>query len=184
MSTRCNLKVEYTDERDGEKDGPDETFWLYHHHDGYPSYVGRMLRDFALWYDRNAHQGWWPPSDIVNALVKGAVKPHIYSGGVFGDVRKAPVDDEWEITDSKHGDIDYLYTICVTRIDSGISVGLWCEREYDDRRWLIAKRTADGEWTDSLDDVIAEDEEERCRSSASHPSRDRTTPSGSPAWRS
>lgn len=82
MSTRCNIIV---------KDRYDR-FWLYHHHDGYPEGVGedlkkRMTKVFNEWSGNRLYS-----EDIVNMLVKDG-------------------DDEYEITTSEHGDIEYLYTI-------------------------------------------------------------------------
>ena len=64
--------------------------WLYHHHDGYPEGVGAdLVSRFAEKFKKD-ERIWW--SDIVNKLVKDQ-------------------NDEYEITDGEHSDIEYCYTI-------------------------------------------------------------------------
>lgn len=67
-----------------------DKIWLYHHHDGYVEGVGAdLVSRFAEKFQKD-ERIWW--SDIVNTLVKDQ-------------------NDEYEITDGEHSDIEYCYTI-------------------------------------------------------------------------
>lgn len=67
-----------------------DKIWLYHHHDGYPEGVGQdLINRFKDKFEKTG-QIWW--SDIINELVKDQ-------------------NDEYEVTNGEHGDIEYLYTI-------------------------------------------------------------------------
>ena len=73
--------------------------WIYHHHDGYMEGVGADLNN------RLANRRNWYAADIANQLVKDT-------------------KDEYEITTSQHGDIEYLYVIyCENKI-----MEVWTER--------------------------------------------------------
>ena len=98
MSTRCNIIV---------KDRFNRRVYLYHHHDGYPEFVGACLADFLgemqPWQIRRQAFG------IANKLIKGAIRyehKNLYTGK-----REVKADDEYEVTSGIHGDIEYLYVI-------------------------------------------------------------------------
>ncbi len=78
MSTRANLIVSGGTE--------EQRFTLYHHHDGYPAWLGASILESA-WY---AQLG---TSALVNRLLK------------------LEDDSGWEMTDGVHGDIEHLYWI-------------------------------------------------------------------------
>jgi len=82
MSTRCNIKI---------VEGND-TIWLYHHHDGYPRYLGAFLltKFYERFKDKTQHLGI---NEIANELIHDKV------------------DDEFEPTTGMHGDIEFLYEI-------------------------------------------------------------------------
>lgn len=86
MSTRANIKIV-----EGEK-----VTWLYHHHDGYPTYLGAFLM-WRLYNKLNNQNCYLNTYDIVNGLIKDKV------------------DDEFEYTSEMHGDIEYLYVIDVDK---------------------------------------------------------------------
>lgn len=82
MSTRANIKIIKGD----------YTVWLYHHHDGYPTYLGAFL----LWRFLDKLENSMNYLDlckVVNSLIKDKV------------------DDEFEYTTGMHGDIEYLYEL-------------------------------------------------------------------------
>lgn len=79
MSTRANIVLI-------EKG---HTLWLYHHCDGYPSYLGNKLMDII-----SKHQvDYADIFDIANEMIKDEE------------------DNGFEITKGQHGDISYLYLI-------------------------------------------------------------------------
>lgn len=78
MSTRCNIIINKDKER----------IWLYHHCDGYPEYMGCVLRDY------------------INKLDK--LNPY----AIFDDlIFDKAIDDGFEATIGLHFDIEYLYLI-------------------------------------------------------------------------
>lgn len=78
MSTRCNIIIN--------KDK--ECMWLYHHCDGYPEYIGCVLRDY------------------INKLDK--LNPYaIFDDLIFNNA----IDDGFEASVGLHSDIEYLYLI-------------------------------------------------------------------------
>ncbi len=79
MSTRAHIRI---------IEGND-TFLLYHHHDGYPEGVGSDLKQFL------SQRRWWYADEIANDLIKG----------------KLDKDDEYEIASCLHGDEAYIYVI-------------------------------------------------------------------------
>lgn len=82
MSTRCNILVK----EKGRKD-----IILYHHHDGYPQGVGAdLVKRFKELFGRK--ESYIFAIVLANKLVKDS-------------------EDEYEITNCIHGDIEYLYTI-------------------------------------------------------------------------
>lgn len=87
MSTRANILILET----GNK------VWLYHHWDGYPAYLGAVMGEFLR--DRIAGH-YWDASGVANVLIKG----HL-------DGDESVQDDGFELTDNRHGDIEYLYII-------------------------------------------------------------------------
>lgn len=68
----------------------DKEIWLYHHWDGYPEGVGVDLLKRSLKF--NSYENKWYGDDIANKLVKDST-------------------DDYEITNSYHTDIDFLYMI-------------------------------------------------------------------------
>lgn len=86
MSTRCNIKLI-------EKD---RTIWLYHHHDGYPRYLGAFLltKYNDTFKDKNKYIDAF---DLANELIKDKN------------------DDEFELTNGMHSDIEYLYEIDIDK---------------------------------------------------------------------
>lgn len=84
MSTRCNIVV---------TDGHD-TFYIYHHCDGYPEGVGAFLHRKV---NDNLKKGRFCfAEDVVNYLLKDKD------------------DNSYEFTCCLHGDIEYLYEIDLT----------------------------------------------------------------------
>ena len=79
MSTRANIVLQ-------EKG---YTLWLYHHCDGYPSYLGRKLMQIM----ENHKKDYSDIFDIANEMIKDKE------------------DNGFEITNGQHGDIEYLYLI-------------------------------------------------------------------------
>lgn len=80
MSTRANIVLQ-------EKG---YTLWLYHHSDGYPSYLGRKLMQIM---EKHKKDDGFDIFDIANEMFKDKE------------------DDGFEITKGQHGDIEYLYLI-------------------------------------------------------------------------
>jgi len=84
MSTRANIKI-----IEGDK-----VTWLYHHWDGYPTYLGAFLSYRCNKWLNNKNY-YMDTCDIVNKLIKDKA------------------DNGFEYTDQMHGDIEYLYEIDV-----------------------------------------------------------------------
>lgn len=80
MSTRANIVLQ-------EKG---HTLWLYHHSDGYPSYLGWKLMQIM---EKHKKDDGFDIFDIANEMFKDKE------------------DDGFEITKGQHGDIEYLYLI-------------------------------------------------------------------------
>lgn len=90
MSTRCCVKV-ITKVGKSKKE-----VMLYHHHDGYPEWVGYDLVRRSKGWEAD-WRPYWQIMDVVNSLVKDT-------------------KDEYEVTVYNHPDIEYLYTIdCMKR---------------------------------------------------------------------
>lgn len=83
MSTRANIVLQETG----------YTLWLYHHCDGYPSYLGWKLMQIMEKHKSDYDDIF----DIANEM--------------FRDKD----DDGFEITKSQHGDIEYLYLINIEK---------------------------------------------------------------------
>lgn len=82
MSTRCNILVKEKGYRD---------IILYHHHDGYPEGVGAdLLERFAELFSKKEY--------FIFAIV-------------LANKLIMDREDEYEVTNCIHGDIEYLYTI-------------------------------------------------------------------------
>lgn len=79
MSTRANIVLQ-------EKG---HTLWLYHHSDGYPSYLGWKLMQIMEKHKKDGDDIF----DIANEMFKDKE------------------DVGFEITKGQHGDIEYLYLI-------------------------------------------------------------------------
>lgn len=93
MSTRSEILIsEFWVDEKGKKHK--ETVKLYHHHDGYPEGVGRFLMDevYPMLQTSNRNDN----CDIANFLIKHKE------------------DDEFELTTSRHVDIEYQYHINVS----------------------------------------------------------------------
>lgn len=82
MSTRANiLLVEMGNH-----------LWMYHHFDGYPSWLGKKLMEKMEKHQKDYADIF----DIANEMIKDKD------------------DDGYEITRRRHGDIEYLYVINIT----------------------------------------------------------------------
>lgn len=82
MSTRCNILV---------KDKGYNDIILYHHQDGYPEGVGAdLVERFKELFSRKGNYIF--AIVLANKLIKDS-------------------EDEYEVTNCIHGDIEYLYTI-------------------------------------------------------------------------
>lgn len=82
MSTRANILLLET----GNK------LWLYHHFDGYPSYLGDCLMKIM---QKHKEHKWLDIYELANEMIKNKE------------------DDGFEITNDRHGDIEYIYIINV-----------------------------------------------------------------------
>lgn len=103
MSTRCNIVVK---NHYGEQvSKQDECVTIYHHYDGYPTGVGRMLIEFIQekYLDKKANP-YWHFEKFVNTILKGV--PYHETGK-----EEELIDNGFEWTSEIHGDIDYLYVI-------------------------------------------------------------------------
>ena len=78
MATRANVVIRSTG----------RTYWLYHHWDGYPSYLGEKLGDFLMGNKDDI-------DSIATQLIKGV----------------ALEDDGFELTNFRHLDIEWLYEV-------------------------------------------------------------------------
>ena len=78
MATRANVVIRSTG----------RTYWLYHHWDGYPSYLGAKLGDFLMGNKDGI-------DSIATQLIKGV----------------ALEDDGFELTNFRHLDIEWLYEV-------------------------------------------------------------------------
>lgn len=119
MSTRCNVVI---------KKGNDKVY-LYHHHDGYPSGVGKDIIEYMEYL-----------CEAVSKEEKDEIlsTPQKLAEWLCSDER----DDEYEFTDCLHGDIEYLYEIYLD------SDAVACFDAFD---W-----TEKGDWedTEKQDDLI------------------------------
>ena len=79
MSTRATILI---------KEG-NEKVRMYHHHDGYPSGIGKDMKNYLKTLK------WWDIEGITNYLIKG----------------KLNGDNEYEYTICQHGDEEYAYLI-------------------------------------------------------------------------
>ena len=86
MSTRCNIVIKATDLDNGLRNEWAKVI-LYHHHDGYPEWIGKRLTEFIDEFNGDGMD------DFVNKLLKDKN------------------DTGYEYTHTLHGDIEYLYTI-------------------------------------------------------------------------
>ena len=66
--------------------------WLYHHFDGYPHYLGNRLMKIM---EQHKEHKWLNIYDLANEMIKDTE------------------DNGFEITENRHGDIEYLYIINV-----------------------------------------------------------------------
>ena len=95
MSTRSEIiiKRQWTHHETGKKHT--DKVKLYHHHDGYPSGVGKFLMDNI--YPEIQRSNNLDVEDIANKLIKH------------------PEDNEYELTLYYHTDIEYQYVIDLNR---------------------------------------------------------------------
>ena len=82
MSTRANILLLETGYR----------LWIYHHWDGYPSWLGEQLMKILQKHKEHKYLDIY---ELANELIKN------------------PDDEGYEITNQRHGDIEYLYVINV-----------------------------------------------------------------------
>ena len=173
MSTRANIVLKQN--IDAYKEAhPDYTedgaeIWLYHHSDGYLSYLGKYLVDFM----RNYYvPGQCRPyiEDVATALVKGVTKDQ-WAGR---NEQEWLDDDSFEVTTGQHGDIEYLYTIeeiwdkddrmtavqlYAKHLSSGIKE-LLMEATREDDGWHTFECTLWQDMDDMIDDYYRKDDEE------------------------
>lgn len=97
MSTRCNIII---------KDYGKKCY-LYHHSDGYPEHVGRLLKKFLK--DYGEKEDVWDGEAIATSLVKEGVSYKTVSP-ITGKVEDR-CDDYYHCSIGLHGDIEYLYVI-------------------------------------------------------------------------
>lgn len=113
MSTRANILLLET----GEK------LWLYHHWDGYPSYLGYKLMEIMKTYKERKYLDIY---ELANEMIKNKD------------------DNGFEITSKRHGDIEYLYVINVENktIDC---IGTDFDNTYNDKKLFSVKYDNDDE---------------------------------------
>lgn len=111
MSTRANILLLET----GEK------LWLYHHFDGYPSYLGNRLMEIL---EKHKEHKWLNIFDLANEMLKNKD------------------DDGYEITQNRHGDIEYLYIINVEE-QSIVCRETHFDSQYNDTTLMEAKYNND-----------------------------------------
>lgn len=102
MSTRANVKI---------TDGS-QTIWLYRHSDGYPSATGIDVAEFCMGYvtekmrtDPMQSAGW--------LIVRGNLELNKDGRSSYASWKVG----HYEPTDQKHGDIEWLYTIDLDRME-------------------------------------------------------------------
>lgn len=101
MSTRCNIVI---------KD-KNNTFYVYHHCDGYPEGVGSFL--YRKVNDNLKKGRFCYAEDVVNYLLKDKE------------------DNSYELTSCIHGDIEYLYEIdCQNQTLKCFAVDWYRDSEY------------------------------------------------------
>lgn len=90
MSTRANITI---DTKRMTPKGDSNRVWLYHHWDGYPSWLGVELGNFLK--ENGNPANIWEGDNIrlANKLIKRTD------------------DDGYELTCGQHGDIEFLYQI-------------------------------------------------------------------------
>jgi len=110
MSTRANIILEEMGNH----------LWLYHHCDGYPSYLGKHLMEFMSTKHKKDYADIY---DIANELFKND-------------------DNGFELTQKRHGDIEYLYIINIeNKTIECIKTGF--DTEYEDKSVCVAKYNDD-----------------------------------------
>lgn len=111
MSTRANIVLEEMGNH----------LWLYHHFDGYPSYLGENLMKFMSTKHKKDYANI---HDIANELFKDKD------------------DTGFELTSQRHGDIEYMYIINIeNRTIECIEAGFGTE--YKDESLCKAKYDED-----------------------------------------
>ena len=117
MSTRANIIISQT--FGNKKDNKTVYIILYSHYDGYPSGVG---------------------SDLKNKLLKFArCKNNFGLNDVKDYIQNNSVNFEYEITNSIHGDIEYLYLINIDNKNKEFKLICYNGGFYDDTENEIAK---------------------------------------------
>lgn len=99
MSTRAHIKI---------TDGFD-TFYLYHHHDGYPEGIGNDIKAYLEkigFFSKPKYCVDQYPSAI--SIVNGIMK------GIFSSLYES-VDNSYELTTCFHGDEEFCYLIDCTK---------------------------------------------------------------------
>lgn len=113
MSTRANIVLEQMGDH----------IWIYHHSDGYPSYLGDFLMRFMATKHRADYSDIY---DIANELFKNKD------------------DDGFKLTHRRHGDIEYLYIINIeNKTIKCFSTGF--ATEYEDKQLIAAQYNNDDE---------------------------------------
>lgn len=147
MSTRASIVVrEKNIDRKNNLKSSTRVF-LYHHSDGYPSFLGALLSNYVK---ENFQEGKTFPDveSIANELVKQGIP--------YKDNEKTRIDDSFRCAYDLHGDIEYIYII-----DTPSSVfdknenGEWGWQWLDQRTILTCRRRYPGT---QMPDVITDEE--------------------------
>lgn len=96
MSTRATIRIIEKD-KDGEVvlGKVHREVWLYHHSDGYPKYVGKILREYL-----KSKFSIESANEVATDIIR------IKDGDKF---------DGFELTTRQHGDVDYTYVITIEK---------------------------------------------------------------------
>ena len=118
MSTRAEIIIKdygiYKDKKWSEK------VKLYHHHDGYPEYLGKFL--------------------VENVLIDLRNHPYISISNIANDLIKHEEDTEFELTLGTHIDIEYQYVIDIPSKRILCYSGYYREVKPDTYRFKIRKK--------------------------------------------
>ena len=97
MSTRCNIII---------KGHRNTRFYLYHHCDGYPEYMGILLTEMTNKIPRFNTFGeppYYRAAGLATRLIRDGLE--------YMHRDKVETDKTFELTDGLHSDIEYCYVI-------------------------------------------------------------------------